>query len=156
MLTVPGNAAVIIGLQKVSPVPESQWYIFAKKAQAHKVLELMQKIPGSKLTMNNGALNGQDMFFTDPDPNPNKIGVWRIVGTVPKTAPGTSGDLLVAEYAGDLWDRGPVAEGFGGQPRGVDSNGSDAGYGGPYLVYEDIDGTDAQFKWSLTVQQPVA
>jgi hypothetical protein len=132
------------------PVPPADWNMFSTQAQAQQVLALAQKnFPEASLQLVDGSLDGEAIFFMLPSPNPQGIAVWLIKGFVP----GFGGKTLVMDdYAGDVWDRGPVEQGFGGQPDEIDTNGAYGGIGGPNLVYFNAGGGLAEFKWSASPQ----
>ncbi len=144
---VPGGGVMF------TAIPQSNWYMFSTKAQAQKVLALaLQNFPGSKLTLVSGTQNGNAPFMVLPNPNPQELDVWIISGTMLTSAGGT---LVMEDYAGDVWDRGPLDQGFGGSPGMEDTNGAYGGLGGENLVYVDGSG-EAFLKWSATPQQPVS
>lgn len=160
MLTQPLGALQVYGTPngvQYIPVPPGNWYMFATKAQAQKVLDLaLKNFPGTGLTLVSGTKNGNAGFMVLPEPNPSEMDVWIVSGKLPTTAPGTVGLLDMADYAGDVWDRGPVDQGFGGSPDALDTNGAYGGIGGENLVYIDDGSGLAIFKWSENPQQPVA
>lgn len=132
------------------PVPQAAWNMFATQAQAQQVLALAQKnFPSVQLQLFDGALDGEAIFFMLPDPNPQGITVWIVRGTVPGPANTT---LIMDDYAGDVWDRGPVDQGFGGKPGAMDTNGAYGGIGGPNLIYFNCGSGYSEFKWSETPQ----
>jgi len=135
------------------PVPSAAWYMFSTQAQAQKVFALVKKnFPNASLQLVNGSMSGEAIFFMEPIPNPDGIGVWIIEGSMS----GPSGTtLMMDDYAGDVWDRGPVDQGFGGSPDLLDTNGAYGGLGGENLVYFDAGGGLAEFKWSELPQQTV-
>lgn len=132
------------------PLPRSEWYMFSTQAQAQQVLALAQaNFPTVQFQMVDGALDGDDLFFILPDPNPEGLAVWLIKATVP----GLNGTTLTLDdYAGDVWDRGPVSQGFGGIPSGIDTNGAYGGIGGPNLIYFNAGSGVAEFRWSTSSQ----
>jgi hypothetical protein len=135
------------------PVPMADWYMFSTQAQAQQVFALAQKnCPGASLQLVDGSLDGEAIFFMLPTPNPLGIAVWLIKGSVP--GPNTT-SLVMDDYAGDVWDRGPVDQGFGGSPDELDTNGAYGGLGGENLVYFDAGCGLAEFKWSESPQQAV-
>lgn len=150
------------------PLIPGLWYKVCPQAQAQKVAQLIASIPGAKVELVDYTVQGQNTGQGPLDPqiilppdmiNPGDIRAWGIVGTVPTVGGGT---LQVAEYAGGLFDRGPVAAGFGGAPNGGDANGAYGGIGGPNLVFSNVTpGAPAgqglaEFRWSETPQQPVS
>ena len=149
MLTLPSGVTMIYGTSAY-PVPPAEWRMFSTQAQAQQVLALVLKnFPGLDVQLVDGALEGDDVFFILPDPNPQGIAVWLIKGTVP----GPNGTTLsINDFAGDVWDRGPVNQGFGGVPDGVDTNGAYGGIGGPNLIYFNAGSGWAEFKWSESAQ----
>jgi hypothetical protein len=134
-------------------VPPADWYMFSTQAQAQQVFALAQKnLPNTTLQLVDGSLDGEAIFFMLPTPNPQGLAVWLIKGTVP----GPNGSTLVMDdYAGDVWDRGPVDQGFGGIPDELDTNGAYGGIGGENLVYFDAGNGLAEFRWSESPQQAV-
>ncbi len=133
------------------PVPPADWYMFSTQAQAQQVFALAQKnFPNAQLQLVDGAQDGEAIFFLPPSPNPLGITVWLVKGFVP----GATGNLVMDDYAGDVWDRGPVEQGFGGKPGEIDTNGAYGPIGGPNLIYFNAGGGLAEFKWS-TSSQPV-
>ena len=91
------------------PPPQGNWYMFATLAQAQQVLALAQKnFPTATLALVSGTKTGNAPFMMLPSPNPLGLDVWIIQGTVPLTATGEQGTLVMADYAGDVWDRGPL------------------------------------------------
>ncbi len=136
------------------PVPTADWYMFSTQAQAQKVFALVQRnFPSASLQLVDGSLDGEAIFFMLPSPNPQGIAVWLIKGYVP--GPNNS-NLFMDDYAGDVWDRGPVDQGFGGSPDALDTNGAYGGLGGENLVYFDAGCGLAEFKWSESPQQAVS
>jgi hypothetical protein len=131
-------------------VPPADWNMFSTKAQAQQMLALAQKnFPGIQFNLVDGAMDGFDVFFIMPAPNPQGIGVWLIQATVP----GLNGTTLTLDdFAGDVWDRGPAAEGFGGVPDETDVNGLSGGIGGPNLIYFNAGTGVAEFRWSSSTQ----
>jgi hypothetical protein len=135
------------------PVPPADWYMFSTQAQAQQVFALVQKnFPNAHLQLVDGSLDGEAIFFMPPYPNPQGITVWLIKGSVP----GPNGVLEMDDYAGDVWDRGPVDLGFGGVPDELDTNGAYGGLGGENLVYFDAGSGLAEFKWSESPQTAVS
>jgi hypothetical protein len=136
------------------PVPSAAWYMLSTQAQAQQVLALAQRnFPKSQLQLVDGSLDGEAIFFLPPNPNPQGITVWLIKGSVP----GPNGSTLTMDdYAGDVWDRGPLDQGFGGLPGTVDTNGAYGGIGGENLVYMPISSGLAEFKWSESPQQSLS
>jgi hypothetical protein len=129
-------------------VPRAEWDMFSTLAQAQQVLTLAQKnFPEIPFKLVDGAMEGDDIFFILPDPNPQGIAVWLIQATVPGPNNTT---LTLSDFAGDVWDRGPVALGFGGIPDGLDTNGAYGGIGGADLIYFNAGTGIAEFKWSAT------
>jgi len=125
--------------------------MFSTQAQAQKVFALVQRnFPSASVQLVDGSLDGEAIFFMLPSPNPQGIAVWLIKGFVP----GHNSNLVMDDYAGDVWDRGPVDQGFGGTPGELDTNGAYGGLGGENLVYFDAGGGLAEFKWSESPQQP--
>ena len=138
------------------PPPQGNWYMFATLAQAQQVLALAQKnFPTATLALVSGTKTGNAPFMMLPSPNPLGLDVWIISGTVPLTATGEQGTLVMADYAGDVWDRGPLDQSFGGSPGMLDTNGAYGGIGGENLTYFDAGGGLAEFKWSENPQLPV-
>jgi hypothetical protein len=136
------------------PVPPADWYMFSTQAQAQQVFALVQKnFPNAKLQLVDGSLDGEAIFFMPPSQNPQGITVWIIKGSVPGPNGGT---LFMDDYAGDVWDRGPVDQGYGGSPDELDTNGAYGGLGGENLVYFDAGSGLAEFKWSESPQQAVS
>jgi hypothetical protein len=136
------------------PVPQADWYMFSTQAQAQQVFALVQKnFPGASLQLVDGSLDGEAIFFMLPVPNPQGLAVWLIKGSV--AGPNNS-RLVMDDYAGDVWDRGPVDQGFGGSPDALDTNGAYGGLGGENLVYFDAGCGLAEFKWSESPQQAVS
>lgn len=132
------------------PVPQGNWYTLATKAQADQVLALAQKNnPGAKLQLVSGTLSGNTAFILLPEPNPLNMDVWLIQGTAPTASGGT---LTVNDYAGDVWDRGPLDQGFGGSPDPLDTNGAYGGVGGENLTLGDDGSGIAIFRWSKDPQ----
>ncbi len=149
MLTQPTGVTMIYGTFAF-PVPPADWYMFSTRAQAQQVFALAQKnFPNAQLQIVDGSMDGEAIFFMPPSPNPLGISVWLIKGSVPATD-GTP--LVMDDYAGDVWDRGPAEQGFGGTPGMLDTNGAYGGLGGPNLVYFNAGGGAAEFKWSATPQ----
>ena len=159
MLTNPQGALQVYGTPygvEYIPVPQGNWYMFATQAQAQKVLDLVTKnFPAATLKLVSGTQTGAAGFMLLPSPNQMLLDVWLIQGTVPLTAAGEQGTLLMDDFAGDVWDRGPVDQGFGGKPGMLDTNGAYGGIGGENLTYFDDGGGLAAFKWSESPQQPV-
>jgi hypothetical protein len=136
------------------PVPPADWYMFSTLAQAQKVFALAKaNNPTASLQLVDGSLDGEAIFFMLPGTNPQGIAVWLIKGSVP--GPRNS-SLVMDDYAGDVWDRGPEDQGFGGSPGELDTNGAYGGLGGENLVYFDAGSGLAEFKWSESPQQPVS
>ncbi len=149
MLTRPKGVTMVYGTSTY-PVPRADWNMFATQAQAQQVLTLAQKnFPNIQFQLVDGALDGFDVFFLLPDPNPQGIAVWLIQATVP--GPGNT-TLALNDFAGDVWDRGPVAQGFGGVPDGLDTNGAYGSIGGPNLIYFNAGTGVAEFKWATSTQ----
>ncbi len=160
MLTQPQGAlqaySLPNGVVEFIPVPLGNWYMFSTKAQAQKVLDLaLKNFPSATLKLVSGTQNGNAAFMLLPVPNPLGLDVWIIQGTVPLTSAGEQGTLNMDDYAGDVWDRGPVDQGFGGSPDMLDTNGAYGGIGGENLTYFNAGGGLAEFKWSENPQQPV-
>ncbi len=131
------------------PVPPADWYMFSTQAQAQQVFALAQKnFPNAQLQLVDGSQDGEAIFFLPPSPNPLGITVWLIKGFVP----GASGNLVMDDYAGDVWDRGPIEQGFGGQPGELDTNGAYGPLGGPNLIYFNAGSGLAEFRWSTSAQ----
>jgi hypothetical protein len=131
-------------------VPPADWNMFSTKAQAQQILALAEKnFPGIQFQMVDGAMDGFDVFFIMPTPNPDGIAVWLIQATVPGPNNTT---LTLDDFAGDVWDRGPAAQGFGGVPDGTDFNGLSGGIGGPNLIYFNAGTGVAEFRWSSSTQ----
>jgi hypothetical protein len=136
------------------PVPPADWYMFSTLAQAQQVFSLVQRnFPSAQLQLVDASLDGEAIFFMLPSPNPQRIAVWLIKGLVP--GPNNS-SLVMDDYAGDVWDRGPVDQSFGGTPGELDTNGAYGGIGGENLVYFDAGCGLAEFKWSESPQQPIS
>ncbi len=132
------------------PVPRAEWDMFSTLAQAQQVLALAQKtFPAVQFQMVDGAMEGDDIFFIIPDPNPQGIAVWLIQAAI--VAPNNI-TLTLNDFAGDVWDRGPLALGFGGVPDGIDTNGAYGGIGGPNLIYFNAGSGVAEFKWATSAQ----
>src|SRR5580698_9283967 len=145
MLTQPSGVTMIFGTSAF-PVPPSDWYMFSTLAQAQQVFTLAQKnLPNANLQLVNGSLDGESIFFLLPTQNPQGIAVWLIKGSLPGPNNAT---LTLSDFAGDVWDRGPVDQGFGGVPDEVDTNGAYGGLGGENLVCFDAGSGCAEFKWS--------
>jgi hypothetical protein len=148
------------------PLIPDLWFKISTSPESEKVFALIKAIPGAAVELVSYTKQGQtpqqgplDPEIVLPKNNPVGVDAWGIVGTVP-TADG--GSLQVGEYAGSLFDRGPVDQGFGGVPNPtIDSNGAYGTAGGDYLVYSNITpGAPAgqglaQFRWSASPQQPV-
>jgi hypothetical protein len=129
--------------------------MFSTIAQAQQVLTLAQKnFPTAHLELVDGSLDGEAIFFILPVPNPRGISVWLIKGSVP--GPQSGGTLVMDDYAGDVWDRGPADHGFGGSPDEMDTNGAYGGTGGENLVYFDAGCGYAELKWNESPQQSVS
>lgn len=156
MLVNPG--AYFYWNGQVLPVSKNEYYMFGKLADCEAILKLLQEnFPASNLQLVSGTLTGQtDGLFLPPNPNPFDIDIWLIQGTIPgQDASGNPIQLTFDEYAGWLADRGSPTPPYGGKPTEVDSNGAyGPGWGGPCLTYSNVDGTDAQARWSVT-QAPV-
>jgi len=136
------------------PVPPADWYMFSTLAQARQVFTLVQRnFPSAQVQLVDASLDGEAIFFMLPSPNSQGIAVWLIKGSVP--GPNNS-SLVMDDYAGDVWDRGPVDQGFGGSPGELDTNGAYGGLGGENLVYFDAGCGLAEFKWSESPQQAVS
>lgn len=136
------------------PVPPADWNMFSTQAQAQQVFALVQKnFPRAVLQLVDGSLDGEAIFFMLPSPNPQGIAVWLIKGSVPGPL---NTSLVMDDYAGDVWDRGPVDQGFGGKPGALDTNGAYGGLGGENLVYFDAGSGLAEFKWSESPQQAMS
>lgn len=145
MLTQPKGVTMVYGTATY-PVPRASWNMFSTQAQAQQVLALAQKnFPAIKFELTDGALDGFDIFFLLPDPNPDGLAVWLIKATVPGP---NSTTLVLDDFAGDVWDRGPASLGFGGVPDGIDTNGAYGGIGGLNLIYFNAGTGIAEFKWS--------
>jgi hypothetical protein len=128
--------------------------MFSTQAQAQQVFALVQKnFPRAVLQLVDGSLDGEAIFFMLPSPNPQGIAVWLIKGSVPGPL---NTSLVMDDYAGDVWDRGPVDQGFGGKPGALDTNGAYGGLGGENLVYFDAGSGLAEFKWSESPQQAMS
>jgi hypothetical protein len=135
------------------PIPPAAWYMFSTQAQAQQVLTLAHKnFPNAQLQLVDGSLDGEAIFFMPPNPNPQGTAVWLVKGFVPSAQGGT---LVLDDYAGDVWDRGPIEQAFGGTPGELDTNGAYGGLGGPNLVYFDAGGGLAELKWSASPQPAV-
>lgn len=149
MLTQPKGVTMVYGTS-VYPVPRAEWNMFSTQAQAQQVLALAQKsFPSIQFNLVDGAMDGFDIFFLLPDPNPDGIAVWLIQASVP----GPNGTTLALDdFAGDVWDRGPGTLGFGGVPDGIDTNGAYGSIGGPNLIYFNAGTGIAEFKWSSSTQ----
>lgn len=162
MLTPPLGvlqAYQLMGSEMLIPVPKGNWYVFATEAQAQQVFALAQKsCPTATLKLVSGTLNGNTAYMLLPSPNPLGLDVWIIEGTIPvQAADGsmTTTELTVADYAGDVWDRGPLDQNFGGSPDALDTNGAYGGIGGENLTLSDDGSGIAIFRWSAKSQQPV-
>jgi hypothetical protein len=132
------------------PVPPADWYMFSTLAQAQQVFTLVQRnFPSAQLQLVDGSLDGEAIFFMLPDPNPQGIAIWLIKGFVPGAS---NSSLVMDDYAGDVWDRGPVDQSFGGRPGALDTNGAYGGLGGENLIYFDAGYGLAEFKWSESPQ----
>ena len=153
MLTLPMGVSMIFGTSEF-PVPPADWYMFSTLAQAQQVFALAQKnFPTAKLQLVDGSLDGEAIFFMLPLPNPEGISVWIIKGTVPGPSNGT---LEMDDYAGDVWDRGPLNQGFGGKPGELDTNGAYGGIGGENLIYFNAGSGLAEFKWSESPEPAIS
>jgi hypothetical protein len=147
MLTQPQGVSMVFGTT-IYPVPRAEWNMFSTLAQAQQVLALAQKnFPAIQFQMVDGAMEGDDIFFILPYPNPLGIAVWLIQATVPGPNNTT---LTLNDFAGDVWNRGPVGLGYGGIPDGLDTNGAYGGIGGSNLIYFNAGSSLAEFKWSET------
>ena len=143
---------------QMQPVPQSNWYMLSTAAQAQKVLALAQKLfPQAGFKLLTGVQSGVFMNIIPPMPNPLGIDVWVIAGTPPLTAPGTEGTLVLQDFAGSVFDRGPLDQGFGGSPSPwLDSNGAYGSAGGENLTYIDDGSGLSIFRWSAQPEQPVS
>jgi hypothetical protein len=152
--------------QYIIPLIPQLWMKISTSPQSAKIFALIKALPGAAVELVSYTKQGQNAGQGPLDPeiilpanNPMGVDAYGIVGTI--TLNGVT--LLVAEYAGDLWDRGPVDQGFGGVPNYfIDSNGAYGSPGGENLVFSNVTpgapaGTgQAQFRWSASPQQPVS
>lgn len=149
MLTQPKGVTMVYGTTTYQ-VPRAEWNMFSTRAQAEQVLALAQKgFPAIQFQLVDGAMDGFDIFFLLPDPNPDGIAVWLLKATVPGPMGST---LTLDDFAGDVWNRGPASQGFGGVPDGIDTNGAYGSIGGPNLIYFNAGTGIAEFKWSSSTQ----
>jgi len=133
------------------PVAPSDWWMFASAAQRDQVLAALKSaFPDITFSFQSGAQQFGGYFFMPPPNNPAGIDVWVITAQIPGKNPGDP-PLQMQEYAGDLWDRGPAANGFGGAPNGEDKNTSHDPLGGPDITYTAETAYQyVFFRWSLT------
>jgi hypothetical protein len=126
-------------------LPPAAHYLFSTRAHAGEIYAMTRRnFPKANLQLVDASVDGDTVFFVLPHPNPQGIAVWIIQGTLP----GRNGRVLVmGDYAGDLWGRGPVAQGFGGHPGAADGE-----LGGDNLTYIDAGGGLAEMKWSANAQ----
>src|SRR5271166_6741001 len=100
MLTNPSGVLLAYGTQ-VFPVPRADWWMVSTRAQAMQVLRFAQKsFPSAQLQLVDGSMDGEDMFFLMPSPNPLGYGIWIVKGFMT----GDPGLAIMDDYAGDVWD----------------------------------------------------
>lgn len=156
MLTNPNATYTNPMTGGTTPVSPNAWYMFGKQVDCDAILSVFQKQnTAAKVRLIDEIASGQALFYSKPDPNPDGISIWHLVGTVPgpNDAQGNPTTLQIDEYAGWLFDRGNAPD-YGGKPDESDTNGEHGGIGGPFLTYSAIGNGWAQLRWSET-QNPV-